>query len=128
MAHKVRFSHRDCSDIKELQENGVLLSFPYVCREPVLVKSSFLHTNGSKRPFFHLVGGAEVWVERARRALVVGHGGEGLQGVAEDVEARGDRDLLRHGLHVDRVDDAEGGLQSAVADAGLGTAVHRHAA
>ena len=68
----------------------------------------------------YLVGGAEVWVGRARRALVVGHGGEGLQGVAEDVEARGDRDLLRHGLHVDRVDDAEGWLQSAVADAGLG--------
>ena len=27
------------------------LSFPYVCPEPVLVKSSFLYINGSKRPF-----------------------------------------------------------------------------
>jgi hypothetical protein len=26
-------------------------SFPYVCPEPVLVKSSFLYINGSKRPF-----------------------------------------------------------------------------
>ena len=32
-------------------------SFPYVCPEPVLVKSSFLYMNGSKRPFFHLPGG-----------------------------------------------------------------------
>jgi hypothetical protein len=29
----------------------VLWSFPYVCPEPVLVKSSFLYINGSKRPF-----------------------------------------------------------------------------
>jgi hypothetical protein len=28
--------------------------FPYVCPEPVLVKSSFLYINGAKRPFFHL--------------------------------------------------------------------------
>jgi hypothetical protein len=28
------------------------VSFPYVCPEPALVKSSFLYINGSKRPFF----------------------------------------------------------------------------
>ena len=35
-----------------LQENGLFLSFPYVCPEPVLVERSFLCINGSKRPFF----------------------------------------------------------------------------
>jgi hypothetical protein len=38
-----------------LQQNGLFLSFPYVCPKPVLVKSSFLHItpviNGFKRPF-----------------------------------------------------------------------------
>jgi hypothetical protein len=29
------------------------LSFPYLCLEPVLVKRSHLHTNGSKLPFSH---------------------------------------------------------------------------
>jgi hypothetical protein len=29
--------------------------FPYVCPEPVLVKSSFLYINGAKRPLFHLI-------------------------------------------------------------------------
>jgi hypothetical protein len=32
----------------------LFLSFPYVCPEPVLVKLSFLHINGEKRPFCHL--------------------------------------------------------------------------
>ena len=36
-----------------LRQNGLFLSFPYVCPEPVLVKSAFLHINGSKSPFFH---------------------------------------------------------------------------
>jgi hypothetical protein len=31
------------------------LSFPYVCPEPVLVKSSFVYINGEKRPFCHLL-------------------------------------------------------------------------
>ena len=30
------------------------LSFPYVCPEPVLVKSSFLYKNGAKARFSHL--------------------------------------------------------------------------
>ena len=34
-----------------LRENGLFLSFPYVRPEPVLVKRSFLYTNGSSRPF-----------------------------------------------------------------------------
>jgi hypothetical protein len=29
----------------------LLLGFPYVCPEPVLVKRSFIYINGSKRPF-----------------------------------------------------------------------------
>ena len=37
-----------------LRQNGLCLSFPYVCPEPVLAKSSFLYINGSKRPLFHL--------------------------------------------------------------------------
>jgi hypothetical protein len=41
----------------QLQENALFFEcFPYVCPEPVLVKSSFLYINGSKRPFFHLAG------------------------------------------------------------------------
>jgi hypothetical protein len=32
-------------------ENGLFLSFPYVCPEPVLVKRWHLYINGSKRPF-----------------------------------------------------------------------------
>jgi hypothetical protein len=28
--------------------------FPYVCPEPVLVKTALLYINGSKRPFAHL--------------------------------------------------------------------------
>jgi hypothetical protein len=31
-----------------------LLSFPYACPEPVLVKRSFLYINAFKRPFSHL--------------------------------------------------------------------------
>jgi hypothetical protein len=34
-----------------VRENGLFLSFPYVCPEPVLVKYSFIYTNGSKGPF-----------------------------------------------------------------------------
>jgi hypothetical protein len=34
------------------EETLFFWSFPYVCPEPVLVKSSFLYINGSKRPFF----------------------------------------------------------------------------
>jgi hypothetical protein len=29
-----------------VSENGLFLSFPYVCPEPVLAKSSFLYING----------------------------------------------------------------------------------
>jgi hypothetical protein len=36
-------------------KRSVFECFPYVCPEPVLVKSSFLCINGSKRPFFHLL-------------------------------------------------------------------------
>eukprot|EP01051_Picozoa_sp_SAG22_P034890 SAG22_NODE_16082_length_333_cov_0.760684_1_plen_66_part_10 len=39
--------HRDL-----LQENGLFLSFPYVCPEPVLVKRSFLYINGYKKTVF----------------------------------------------------------------------------
>ncbi len=35
-----------------LRENGHFLSFPYVCPEPVLVKSSFLYINGEKSAVF----------------------------------------------------------------------------
>ena len=31
---------------RKLQQNGLFLSFPYVCPEPVLVKCSFLYING----------------------------------------------------------------------------------
>jgi hypothetical protein len=44
----------DCHCLGALRQNGLLMSFPYVCPEPVLVKSSFIYINGSKRPFFHL--------------------------------------------------------------------------
>jgi hypothetical protein len=33
-------------------ENELFWSFPYVCPEPVLVKSSFLYINGSKSAVF----------------------------------------------------------------------------
>jgi hypothetical protein len=36
---------------KPPEEKRGFLRFPYVCPEPVLVKCSFLCTNGSKRPF-----------------------------------------------------------------------------
>jgi hypothetical protein len=39
-------------------KTGFVLSFPYVCPEPVLAKSSFLYINGAKSPFFHLCDGA----------------------------------------------------------------------
>ena len=34
-----------------LSKNGPFLDLHYVCPEPVLVKYSFLHMNGSKRTF-----------------------------------------------------------------------------
>jgi hypothetical protein len=43
--------HVRCLD---LQQNGLFLSFPYVCSEPFLVKRAFSYINGAKRPFFHL--------------------------------------------------------------------------
>ena len=55
------------------EETLFFWSFPYVCPEPVLVKSSFIYINGSKRPFFHLVWEV-VGTPRARevdRAAVV---------------------------------------------------------
>ena len=42
------------SQYQTLQQNGLLLSFSYVCPEPVLGKSSVLYINGSKRPFCYL--------------------------------------------------------------------------
>ena len=38
-----------------LRQNGFFWSFPSVCPEPVLVKSSFLCINGQNRPFSYLV-------------------------------------------------------------------------
>jgi hypothetical protein len=38
-----------------LRKNGLFWSFSYVCPEPVLVKSSFLYRNGSKRPFSYQI-------------------------------------------------------------------------
>ena len=34
------------------EKRHLFFSFPYVCPEPVLAKSSFLYINGSKMPFF----------------------------------------------------------------------------
>jgi hypothetical protein len=58
---------------RPVRKRSFFWSFPYVCPEPVLVKSSFIYINGSKRPFFHLVWEV-VGTPRARevdRAAVV---------------------------------------------------------
>eukprot|EP01046_Picozoa_sp_COSAG06_P060271 COSAG06_NODE_12759_length_1333_cov_2.100486_3_plen_232_part_00 len=44
--------------VPSLRQNGLFVSFPYVCPEPVLAKSSFLDINGAKSPIFHLCDGA----------------------------------------------------------------------
>ena len=39
------------------EKRSLFFEFSYVCPEPVLVKCSFLHMNGSKRPFLLTTGG-----------------------------------------------------------------------
>ena len=66
-----------------------------------------------------LVGGAKngtVWTG----AVTERDGGEGFDGVTEDVETGGRSDFAGHGAGVFGVDDAEGGLETTVGDAGLG--------
>jgi len=49
----IEFSTEDKVNNPSGAKNATLfLSFPYVCPEPVLAKSSFLYINGSKWPFF----------------------------------------------------------------------------
>lgn len=67
-----------------------------------------------------LVGRAVEGVCRPRGALGVGDGGVGLEGVAQDVEAGAGLDGGGHGAGVERVTDAQGGLEVAVSDACLG--------
>ena len=67
-----------------------------------------------------LVRGAVDRVLRARDALVVRDGGPALEAVAEDVEAGAGVHGRGHGARVQGVADAEGGLEGAVGDAGLG--------
>lgn len=59
-------------------------------------------------------------VARSWDTLVVGDCGPGFQAVAEDVEARGGVHGGRHGAGVERVADAECGLEVAVCDTGFG--------
>lgn len=68
----------------------------------------------------HLVGGPELGVFWAGRALVVGEGGVGLEGVAEHVESGGCSDRGRHRGGVVWVNDAEGRAEVAVPDPCLG--------
>ena len=49
MAQKVPFSHQSALPKCSSALHHPFLSFPCVCPEPVLVKWSFLYTNGSKR-------------------------------------------------------------------------------
>jgi hypothetical protein len=44
--HRNRFTPAGIHHQDILQENGLFLSFPYVCPEPVLVKCSLLCING----------------------------------------------------------------------------------
>src|SRR6266545_2667644 len=66
-----------------------------------------------------LVSRAHFWLVRGS-ALVVRHGRVGLDGVAEDVEARAGGDHRRQIARVVGVDDAERWPQCAVGDARLG--------
>ena len=61
----LRFSVSLCSDEMDqkdpaelhhlkVRKRSFLSAFPMFWTEPVLVKCSFLFTDGSKRPFFHL--------------------------------------------------------------------------
>ena len=49
-ANTTRIQRR--ADVPHLMRKRSFLSFPYVCPEPVLVKSSFLYINGSKSAVF----------------------------------------------------------------------------
>lgn len=67
-----------------------------------------------------LVGGPQDGVRRARDALVVRDGGPALERVAQHVEAGARLDGGGHGARVERVADAQRGLEVAVGDARLG--------
>lgn len=67
-----------------------------------------------------LVGRPQDGILRAWRPLVVGDGGPALERVAEHVEAGAGLDGGGHGAGVEGVAYAEGGLEVAVGDAGLG--------
>lgn len=66
-----------------------------------------------------LVRGPQDGVRGARHPLVVGDGGPALEGVAQDVEAGARLDGGGHGARVERVADAQRGLEVAVGDASL---------
>ena len=56
-------------------------------------------------------------------ALGIGDGGEGFEGVAQDVEAGCRRDGRRHGARVFGIDNGEVGFEIAVCNAGFDVAV-----
>jgi hypothetical protein len=67
LEHKILRDHRVLElrlrPVILLRKNGPIFEcFPYVCPEPVLVKSSFLNVNGAKRPFLltHSVSAAAI--------------------------------------------------------------------
>ena len=51
-SHHVRVWEGDAPHFVPDLRNGLFLSFPHVCPEPVLVKRSLMYKNGQKAPFF----------------------------------------------------------------------------